>query len=79
MNLKDIDFREKFVRVTGKRKKQSILPFGEPALQALMFYLNEARADFLANCPPDGTRRTSRFPKLSGNAHHDAQRRANGR
>lgn len=52
LNLKDIDFREKLVRVTGKRKKQRILPFGEPALQALMFYLNETRAVFLNNCPP---------------------------
>ncbi len=51
LNLKDIDFREKLVRVTGKRKKQRILPFGEPSLQALMYYLNEARADFLNNCP----------------------------
>ena len=52
LNLRDIDYREKLVRVTGKRKKQRILPFGEPALQALMFYLNEARAVFLNNCPP---------------------------
>lgn len=52
LNLKDIDFREKLVRITGKRKKQRILPFGEPSLQALMYYLNEARADFLNNCPP---------------------------
>lgn len=52
LNLKDIDFREKLVRVTGKRKKQRILPFGEPSLQALMYYLNEARATFLNNCPP---------------------------
>jgi integrase/recombinase XerC len=52
LNLRDIDFREKLVRVTGKRKKQRILPFGEPALQAVMFYLNEARAVFLNNCPP---------------------------
>jgi integrase/recombinase XerC len=52
LSLKDIDFREKLVRVTGKRKKQRILPFGEPALQALMFYLNETRATFLNNCPP---------------------------
>ena len=55
LNLKDIDFREKLVRVTGKRKKQRILPFGEPALQALMFYLNETRPVFLNNCPPDRT------------------------
>ncbi len=52
LNLKDIDFREKLVRVTGKRKKQRILPFGEPALQAVMFYLNETRPTFLNNCPP---------------------------
>jgi integrase/recombinase XerC len=52
LNLKDIDFREKLVRVTGKRKKQRILPFGEPSLQALMYYLNEARPVFLNNCPP---------------------------
>ena len=52
LNLKDIDFREKLVRVTGKRKKQRILPFGEPSLQALMFYLNESRHTFLNNCPP---------------------------
>ncbi len=48
LNLKDIDFREKLVRVTGKRKKQRILPFGEPSLQALMFYLNETRGDVSA-------------------------------
>ena len=52
LNLKDIDFREKLVRVTGKRKKQRILPFGEPSLQALMHYLTETRANFLNNCPP---------------------------
>jgi integrase/recombinase XerC len=52
LNLKDIDFREKLVRVTGKRKKQRILPFGEPSLQALMYYLNETRPTFLNNCPP---------------------------
>ena len=52
LNLKDIDFKEKLVRVTGKRKKQRILPFGEPALQSLMYYLNESRSEFLNNCPP---------------------------
>ncbi|MBA2494297.1 MAG: tyrosine recombinase XerC [Acidobacteria bacterium] len=51
LNLKDIDFREKLVRVTGKRKKQRILPFGEPALHSLMYYLNETRPTFLNNCP----------------------------
>jgi integrase/recombinase XerC len=52
LNLRDIDFKEKLVRVTGKRKKQRILPFGEPALQSLMYYLNEARHELLQNTPP---------------------------
>jgi integrase/recombinase XerC len=52
INIKDVDFREKLVRVMGKRKKQRIVPFGEPALQALLFYLEKTRAVFLNNCPP---------------------------
>ena len=52
VNMQDIDFREKLVRVTGKRKKQRIVPFGEPALHALMHYLEETRPVFLNNCPP---------------------------
>ncbi|MCS6873953.1 MAG: tyrosine recombinase XerC [Pyrinomonadaceae bacterium] len=53
LNLRDIDFREKMVRVTGKRRKQRIVPFGEHAAQTLMLYLTEARPKFLANCPPE--------------------------
>jgi len=52
LNLRDIDFKEKLVKVTGKRKKQRILPFGDPAQQALMYYLNEARHEFLQNAAP---------------------------
>lgn len=52
INLKDIDFRERLVRVTGKRKKQRIVPFHEHALQALMHYLAETRPAFLNNSPP---------------------------
>lgn len=51
INLKDIDFREKLVRVTGKRRKQRILPFHEHALQALMHYIAETRPAFLNNAP----------------------------
>ena len=46
-----IDFRERMVRVTGKRKKQRIVPFHEHALQALMHYLTTTRPQFLNNCP----------------------------
>ena len=51
IDLADVDFREKVVRVTGKRKKQRMVPFGEPALQAMMLYLEETRAAFLNECP----------------------------
>src|SRR3712207_4628420 len=51
LNLRDIDFRNKTVRVTGKRRKERIVPFGDPALQALMRYLTEVRPKFLNNAP----------------------------
>jgi len=51
IDLPDIDLRERMVRVTGKRKKERIVPFGEPALQALLHYLENTRAAFLANSP----------------------------
>ncbi len=51
INIADVDLREKMVRVTGKRKKQRIVPFGEPALHALVLYMQETRAVFLNNCP----------------------------
>jgi site-specific recombinase XerD len=31
MNLGDIDFRSQLIRVTGKRRKQRVVPFGDPA------------------------------------------------
>jgi integrase/recombinase XerC len=50
LNLNDIDFKEKLVRVTGKRRKQRILPFGDPALHAIFNYLS-VRNNFLQNAP----------------------------
>ncbi|MBX3243775.1 MAG: tyrosine recombinase XerC [Acidobacteria bacterium] len=52
INMQDVDFRERMVRVTGKRRKQRIVPFHEHALQALMHYLTESRPVFLNQCPP---------------------------
>ncbi|MEP6788367.1 MAG: tyrosine recombinase XerC [Acidobacteriota bacterium] len=51
INLADIDLREKVVRVTGKRKKERMVPFGEPARQAVMLYMEETRGTFLNSCP----------------------------
>ena len=50
MNIGHIDFRNRLIRVTGKRRKERIVPFGEPALDALRAYL-DIRDGFLNNAP----------------------------
>jgi len=50
LNLRDVDYQNKMARVTGKRRKQRVVPFGEPALHALMDYLT-VRGAFLQNAP----------------------------
>ncbi|HEU4767968.1 MAG TPA: tyrosine recombinase XerC [Pyrinomonadaceae bacterium] len=50
LNLADIDFRNQLIRVTGKRRKQRIVPFGDPAGEAIKSYLN-VRDKFLINAP----------------------------
>jgi integrase/recombinase XerC len=50
LNLGDIDFHLKLIRVTGKRRKQRIVPFGEPAAVGLKDYLT-VRDRFLMNAP----------------------------
>jgi integrase/recombinase XerC len=50
LNLGHIDFRNRLIRVTGKRRKERIVPFGEPALEALKAYL-DVRDGFLNNAP----------------------------
>src|ERR1044071_4643334 len=39
INLGQIDFKNRLLFVTGKRRKERIVPFGEPALDALKVYL----------------------------------------
>jgi len=53
IDLRHIDFRGRTVRVLGKRRKERIVPFHEPALQALMLYLTQTRPAFLQNAPAD--------------------------
>ncbi len=48
LDLGDVDFQNKLVRVTGKRRKQRIVPFGDPALHTLLNYLTVRNA-FLQN------------------------------
>jgi integrase/recombinase XerC len=50
LNLADVDFGNQLARVTGKRRKQRIVPFGDPASAAMRNYL-EVRDKFLMNAP----------------------------
>ncbi|MDQ5844428.1 MAG: tyrosine recombinase XerC [Acidobacteriota bacterium] len=50
LNLGHIDFKNRLIRVTGKRRKERIVPFGEPALEALRSYL-EVRDGLLDAAP----------------------------
>lgn len=50
MGLGDVDFKNKLIRVTGKRRKERIVPFGEPAQEALQGYLS-VRDGILNNAP----------------------------
>jgi integrase/recombinase XerC len=50
LNIADVDFKNQLARVTGKRRKQRIVPFGDPAGAAILSYL-EVRDKFLLNAP----------------------------
>jgi integrase/recombinase XerC len=50
LNLGHIDFKNRLIRVTGKRRKERIVPFGEPALAALRNYL-DVREGILDSAP----------------------------
>lgn len=50
LNIADVDFRNQLIRVTGKRRKQRIVPFGDPAGEAIRAYLT-IRDKFLFNAP----------------------------
>ncbi|HVI70385.1 MAG TPA: tyrosine recombinase XerC [Pyrinomonadaceae bacterium] len=48
LNVGDVDFQNRLIRVTGKRRKQRIVPFGDPAGEAIRNYLG-VREKFLFN------------------------------
>lgn len=50
LNFGHVDFKNRLIRVTGKRRKERIVPFGEPALAALKLYL-DVREGFLNTAP----------------------------
>ena len=50
LNVHDIDFTNKLIRVSGKRRKERIVPFGDPSHDALKNYLS-VRDQFLIHAP----------------------------
>jgi integrase/recombinase XerC len=50
LNVGHLDYRNRLIRVTGKRRKERIVPFGEPALAAVKTYL-EIREGLLEAAP----------------------------
>jgi integrase/recombinase XerC len=50
LNVADVDLHNRLIRVTGKRRKQRIVPFGDPAGDAIRGYL-QVREKFLLNAP----------------------------
>jgi integrase/recombinase XerC len=65
LDLNHIDFKNKLLRVTGKRRKQRIVPFGDPALHALLNYLSVRNA-FLGNAPPEERESNALFLNYQG-------------
>ena len=74
LNLRDIDFGNKLLRVFGKRRKERIVPFGDPAAKALQDYLS-VREQFLMNAPATKARRAAANPELPGHENDDPVRR----
>lgn len=48
LDIKDLDFTRCTMRVIGKGNKERVVPFGQPAKEAIQTYLTKARAE-LAN------------------------------
>jgi len=50
LDIDDVDFGNRLIRVKGKRRKERIVPFGDPAREALRDYLH-VRDSFLSQVP----------------------------
>ncbi|MBE3582966.1 MAG: tyrosine recombinase [Limnochordaceae bacterium] len=66
LRLEDVDLGQQLVRPWGKRRKERIVPLGEPAVQALRRYLEHGRPALLRRAHRTGTvpARTIDVPEL---------------
>jgi integrase/recombinase XerC len=63
LDLGSLDLAAGYVRITGKRSKERMVPLGSKAVQALKRYLREARPGLLAN---QSVRKDQQGPKNDG-------------
>lgn len=64
LNLSDIDYSRKLLRVTGKGNKQRMLPFGEAAANALAEYVSTGRPKLATETSPEALLLTSRGKRV---------------
>lgn len=64
LNLSDIDFSRKLLRVTGKGNRERMLPYGEAAASALDNYLRLGRPKLTTETSPEALLLTSRGKRV---------------
>lgn len=53
LDMNDVDFANRTIRVTGKGNKQRVVPFGAPAMRALRAWVDDGRPDIAADDSAD--------------------------
>jgi integrase/recombinase XerC len=66
LNLEDVRLQEGLVKVRGKGRKERIVPFGKPALQALETYLQKRRGLLRKRADGQGKNEEALFLSMRG-------------
>lgn len=64
LNLDDIDYGRSIIRVTGKGNKQRMVPYGQPAADALDLWISNARREYANEQSESALLLTSRGKRL---------------
>lgn len=64
LNISEIDFSRKLLKVTGKGNKQRMLPYGEAAAKAIDIWIRKGRPKFQIESSPDSLLLTSRGKRV---------------
>ena len=65
LNLGDIDYSRRLLRVTGKGNKQRMVPYGEPAAAALELWIQKGRPHFQTDATDDALLISSRGKRVN--------------